>query len=125
MDYIINGERVNLLDIVECDIPFQLTEEYVNEFNYLNTDAGFTKNILKKEDIGKWIFIIKVEKDSFKRLNNMGSLYPAKIKQDICSKPYGTEKKHLIVLKHSLNSSKKNLKRELLKFNIICLQLTN
>lgn len=53
MDYIINGERVNLLDIVECDIPFQLTEEYVNEFNYLNTDAGFTKNILKKEDIGK------------------------------------------------------------------------
>ena len=65
MDYIINGERVNLLDIVECDIPFQLTEEYVNEFNYLNTDAGFTKNILKKEDIGKWIFIIKVEKLNF------------------------------------------------------------
>lgn len=49
MDYIINGERVNLLDIVECDIPFQLTEEYVNEFNYLNTDAGFTKNILKRK----------------------------------------------------------------------------
>lgn len=50
MDYIINGERVNLLDIVECDIPFQLTEEYVNEFNYLNTDAGFTKGRYRKMD---------------------------------------------------------------------------
>lgn len=111
MDYIINGERVNLLDIVECNIPFQLTEEYVNEFNYLNTDAGFTKNILKKEDIGKWIFIIKVEKDSFKRLNNMGSLYPAKIKQDICSKPYGTEKKAF----NSFEAFSKFLKKELKK----------
>lgn len=28
--------------------------------NYLDTDIGFTKNILKKEDIGKLFFIIKI-----------------------------------------------------------------
>jgi len=37
------------LVILECDTSFKPTEKYVNEFNYLNTDTEFTKNILKKK----------------------------------------------------------------------------
>ena len=62
MSYVINGEQVNLSNILECDTSFQPTEEYINEFNYLNTDTEFTKNNLKKEDIGKLVFETEVEK---------------------------------------------------------------
>ena len=48
MDYIINGERVNLLDVIEYGTPLPLTENYINCFNDMNTEVGFTKNILKK-----------------------------------------------------------------------------
>ena len=57
MSYIINGEETSISDVIETDVKFQLTEEYIN---CLDTDIEFTKNILKKEDIGKVIFIIKI-----------------------------------------------------------------
>lgn len=57
MSYIINGEETSISDVIETDTQIQLTEEYIN---CLDTDIEFTKNILKKEGIGKVIFIIKI-----------------------------------------------------------------
>lgn len=57
MSYIINGEETSISDVIETDTQIQLTKEYIN---CLDTDIEFTKNILKKEDIGKVIFIIKI-----------------------------------------------------------------
>lgn len=115
MDYIINGEKVNLLDVIEYGTPLQLTENYINYFNDMNTEVGFAKNILKKEDIGKWFFIITTERDSFKRLNNMGSLYPAKIRKNICSKPYETRDKAMKSLDSFIKLLKKELKKRIIE----------
>lgn len=88
MEYIVNGERVNLLDFTEYVTPFEVTEEFIERFNNTNTKCGVTKNIINDEYIDKWVFIVCFEKDGYKQFNNMGSLYPSKIKQEICSKPY-------------------------------------
>lgn len=88
MEYVVNGERISLLDFTEYVTPFKVTEEFVEKFNNTNTKYGVTKNIINKGYVGKWVFLVCFEMDGYKQFNNMGSLYLSKIRQEICSKPY-------------------------------------